>query len=131
MRGLFQPMNLRVVFPAIMFATAGGSFAFGIWQYVYARNVQASAAERMAYIMTTIERSDVSRADKKELYATIEGGLPAAPTLFGIDVSGSFASQDTNDHCTSDGQRAVCRALYDTGTDTATTVAICGLCQPK
>ena len=124
-------MNIRLAFPVTMFALAGVSFAFGIWQYVWARNTRTAAAERMAYIMASIERSDVSRADKQRLYATITSGLPAGPTVFGIDLSGSFASQGTNDHCTGDGQRAVCRALYDTGTDMTTTVAICGLCEPK
>ena len=123
-------MQLRAVFPVVMFITAGLSFSFGVWQYVYARSVQASATQRMAYMMTTIERSDVTRMKKDELYASIMGNLPAGPTLFGIDVSGSFASQGPQDTCTSDGQRSVCRALKSEQTDQATMTAICGTCNP-
>lgn len=121
----------RAIFPIIMFTMAGISFAFGIGQYVYARSVRTASAERMAYIMTSIERSDVGRANKQELYASIMTGLPKAPSLFGIDVSGSFASQGVDDHCTSDGQRTICKALSDQATDVSTMNAICGVCRPQ
>lgn len=124
-------MNPRSIFPGIMFVLAAMSFAFGIWQYVYAIAVQATAGARMAYIMTTIDHSSVASSKKQELYASIMDGLPKAPSKFGIDVSGSFASQGPVDACVSDGQRAVCRALISEKTNATTVSNICGVCNPK
>lgn len=125
-------MEKRIIFPAIMFVTAGASFAFGTWQYLYAQRVQTASAARTAYIIRTIDRSDLATAKKKQdLYVSIFRGLPPSATLFGIDVSGSFASQGTGDNCTSDGQRAVCRALKADAADGVTTANVCGACNPK
>ena len=101
----------RAIFPAIMFTLAGASFLFGGWQYFQARAVAASAQQRMAFIITTIEKSNVDRTTKQDLYASIMGNLPAAPGTFSLGFSGSFASQTAGDTCTSEGQRSVCRAL--------------------
>jgi hypothetical protein len=123
--------NTRIIFPTAMFVIAGISFAYGTWQFFFARQVQIASDARLAYIVTTIERSDASRQEKQELYATIMSGLPPAPLLLGIDVSGSFATQQPDDQCISDGQRAVCRALLREGTDQATYTPVCGLCNPQ
>jgi hypothetical protein len=123
-------MDKRLIFPVIMFALAGASFAYGTWQYIFAHQTQVASTRRMAYITTTIEKSNTSRAQKESLYASIMHNLPSGPTFLGIDLSGSFASQGPADTCTSDGQRAICQALKDTGTDPKTFSAICGLCHP-
>lgn len=124
-------MNKRAIFPTIMFTLAAASFIFGGWQYFQAKSVQTASQKRMAYIITTIEESPVSRLQKDQLYATIMGGLPAAPGIFSLDVSGSFASPAGGDSCTSDGQRSVCRALKAERVETATYSAVCGTCNPQ
>lgn len=124
-------MEKRLIFPVIMFVTAGVSFAFGIWQYASARLAQQSADRRMAYIMTTIARSELVPASKQRLYASIAGGLPAAPTVLGLDFSGSFASQESDDHCANDGQQTICRVLRTQGIDPETVRAVCGVCNPR
>jgi hypothetical protein len=124
-------MEKRAIFPAVMFLLSGASFLFGGWQYVQSRSVQAASQKRMAFIVTTIEKSDVTRAKKQELYASIMQGLPPAPGVFSLDFSGSFASVNTGDSCTSEGQRSVCRALKDENTDASTMTAVCGACNPK
>lgn len=124
-------MERRLIFPTLMFVLAGASFAFGIWQYIYASRVQASSAQRMAFIVKTIQSSNIAQANKKSLYASIFEGLPSAPSLFGIDFSGSFASQNVSDSCLNDGQRAICRALVKDDTDARTMTAVCGNCQPQ
>jgi len=124
-------MERRLIFPVIMFSMAGVSFAFGVWQYVYAQRVASNSAQRTAFIVQTIERSGVSANKKQEMYASIFRGLPKAPTLLGIDVSGSFASQGDQDQCDNEGQRSVCRALIEAGTTAAALTAICGQCNPK
>lgn len=124
-------MEKRAIFPLVMFLLAGVSFAFGAWQYFQSRSVASASEKRMAYIVTTIEKSSVPRAKKQELYASIMQGLPPVPGVLGLDFSGSFASVDTGDSCTSDGQRAVCRALKAEKTDSDTLAAVCGICNPK
>lgn len=124
-------MEKRAIFPLIMFLLAGASFAFGGWQYFYSRTVQSAAQKRMAFIVTTIEKSGESRVMKQELYASIMQGLPPVPAVLGLDFSGSFASVDTGDACTSDGQRAVCLALKEEKTESAVFTAVCGACNPK
>jgi hypothetical protein len=124
-------MEKRIIFPTVMFLAAGVSFAFGTWQYIYAQRVQASSAQRMAYVMTTIEDSDVSPTKKQELYASIAAGLPSAPSVFGIDVSGSFASQTEDDQCANEGIRSICRSLKAYSTNTSAISSICGICDPK
>jgi hypothetical protein len=124
-------MEKRAIFPAIMFTFAAASFLFGGWQYMQARSVAAAAQKRMAFIVTTIEQSPVSRVQKKELYASIMGGLPAAPGIFSLDVSGSFASPAGGDSCSGEGQRAVCRALKAEQSDAAIYSAVCGACNPQ
>lgn len=121
----------RAIFPVVMFLLAGASFLFGGWQYLQSRSVQAASQSRMAFIVTTIEKSDVSRVKKQELYASIMQGLPPAPGVFGLDFSGSFASVGMGDSCSNDGQRAVCRALKAENTDTAIYSAVCGACNPN
>lgn len=121
----------RAIFPAVMFFLAGASFLFGGWQYLQSRSVQVTSQKRIAFMITTIEKSDVPRTKKQELYATIMRGLPPAPGVFGLDFSGSFASIDAGDSCTGDGQRTVCRALKAENTDTATYSAVCGACNPN
>jgi hypothetical protein len=124
-------MQKRVIFPTIMFILAGASFLFGTWQYLQARSFRAAAQARMAYIVTTIEESDVSRLQKQRLYATIMGGLPATPGFFSLDVSGSFASPTDGDRCISDGQRSVCRALKNEHARIDVYEAVCGTCNPQ
>jgi hypothetical protein len=124
-------MEKRVIFPVAMFVLAGLSFTYGTWQFFYAQRVQASADARLAHVVTTIEGSNVSRQQKQQMYATIAAGLPSAPGLFGFDFSGSFASQQPDDHCANDGQRAVCRALKGQGTDAITYQAVCSTCNPQ
>ncbi len=124
-------MEKRAIFPAIMFILAGASFLFGGWQYLQSRAVQAASQKRMAFMITTIEKSDVTRVKKQELYAAIMQGLPLTPAMFGIDISGSFASVDTGDSCTSDGQRTICRALKTGQADATTMINVCGSCNPQ
>lgn len=123
-------MEKRAIFPVLMFVLAGLSFAYGTWQFLHAQAVQASADARLAHVMTSIEESGATRSQKQQMYASIMGDLPSAPGIFGFDFSGSFASQQPDDQCTSDGQRAVCRALEGQGTDQETAGAICGVCNP-
>ena len=120
----------RAIFPTLMFGIALVSFAYGTWQYFYARAVQASAEQRLAFVVTSIEQSGVAAYQKQQLYVSIMNGLPASPRVLGIDFSGSFASQNSTDSCTSEGQRSVCRALGAQSTDPATYSAICGMCKP-
>jgi len=124
-------MEKRAIFPAIMFTLAAASFLFGGWQYLQARSVAAAAQKRMAFIVTTIEQSPVSRLQKKELYASIMNGLPAAPGIFSLDVSGSFASPAGGDSCSSEGQRSVCRSLKAEKSDAVVYEAVCGVCSPQ
>ena len=123
-------MEKRIIFPALMFALAAASFLFGGWQYLSARSTQAGAQARMAYMITSIEKSSITNAKKQEIYASIMQGLPPVPGVFGIDFSGSFASTDAGDSCTSDGRRAVCRALEAERIDTTIVTAVCGACSP-
>lgn len=121
----------RAIFPAVMFTLAGVSFIFGGWQYLQSRSVQAASQKRMAFMITTIEKSDVTKQKKQELYATIMQGLPPAPAVLGLDFSGSFASVGTGDSCDSDGQRTVCRALKADNADAVTMMNVCGSCNPQ
>lgn len=123
-------INRRLIFPLIMFALAGLSFVYGTVQYAYARRVQVAADARMASMVSTIEGSGIARSQKQSLYAAIFRSLPAAPTFFSIDFSGSFASQDMDDQCINDGQRAICRALA-TNAEAGVRTAVCGRCNPK
>ncbi|HXV27244.1 MAG TPA: hypothetical protein VD862_04460 [Candidatus Paceibacterota bacterium] len=124
-------MNVRLAFPVTMFVLAGVSFGYGAWQHLAARSARAADASRLAYILQTIEHSDLSRAGKQDLYVSIASGLPSAPPVLGIDFSGSFAALPGGDSCVSDGQRALCRALITTGADDATRGAVCGGCSPE
>ncbi|HTP56848.1 MAG TPA: hypothetical protein VMJ72_01040 [Candidatus Paceibacterota bacterium] len=124
-------MDRRLVFPISMFVLAAVSFGYGIWQYVAAGKVQTAANARLAFVMSTIEHSRSSRAEKQELYAAVFQGLPKSPSMFGVDLSGSFAAPPGGDQCTSDGQRAVCHALHVSAADPGTIGGICGLCNPK
>jgi hypothetical protein len=121
----------RLIFPVIMFTMAGMSFTFGIWQYFYAQRVQASSAQRMAFMVKTIQQSAIASSQKQSMYATIFQKLPPAPALFRLDLSGSFASQGVDDQCPTDGQRAVCRALIASDTNQSILSAVCGLCNPR
>ncbi len=123
-------MEKRALFPAVMFLLAGASFLFSGWQYLQSRSVQAASQNRMAFMITTIEKSDITRTKKQELYASIMQGLPSAPGILGLDFSGSFASEDKGDSCSSEGQRVICRALQQKG-DSATMMAVCGKCIPQ
>lgn len=128
---LHADMEKRAIFPAIMFTLSAASFLFGGWQYVQSRSIAAAAQKRMAYIISTIEQSPVNRNQKQELYASIMNGLPAAPGIFSLDVSGSFASPVGGDACTNDGQRAVCRALTEERVASAIYTSVCGTCNPQ
>jgi hypothetical protein len=121
--------TLRIAFPVTMFALAVVSFAYGTWQYFALQSAEATEAGRLAYILETIEGSDLTRVRKQELYATLAAGLPAAQPVLGIDISGSYASEE--DGCDSDGQRTLCRALQAEGTDPATFSAVCDVCLPR
>lgn len=124
-------MDRRLIFPITMFVLAGISFAYGTYEYVVAQRAQSSSDARLAFIMSAIESSRSSRQEKTDLYAAIFQGLPKAPSVFGFDLSGSFAAPAGGDQCTSDGQRAVCGALIKTHEDPAMISRICGLCLPK
>lgn len=124
-------VNFRVIFPTTMFILAGLSFGYGTWQHFSARSVRAVDAQRLAFILETIEEANVSDARKQDLYVSIAAGLPSAPLVLGIDVSGSFASQDTSDQCVNDGQRVLCRALIGQQADPAVISAVCGQCNPQ
>ena len=124
-------MNPRAIFPTIMFVLAGTSFAYGVWQHFAARQVQAAADSRLAFVMQTIAHAPISTAQEQSLYAAIFTGLPKAPSLFGIDLSGSFAAPQSGDSCQSEGQRSVCRAMLSAGSDVQTFRAVCGQCNPR
>ena len=124
-------MNKRLIFPTLMFVLAGASFLFGGWQYLQSRSTQLASQKRMAFIITSIEKSSLAKAKKQELYATIMEGLPAAPAVFGIDFSGSFASVGVGDSCDSDGQRSICGTLKAEKTDAILMTAVCGTCNPN
>ena len=124
-------MDRRLIFPVTMFVIAAISFTYGIYQYVVARRVQTSSDARLAFVMASIEGSRSSRQEKQDLYDTIFLGLPKAPSVLGIDLSGSFAAPPGGDKCVNDGQRAICSALKKTSTDAATISRICGVCEPK
>ncbi len=124
-------MNPRIIFPVFMFTLAGASFAYGIWEHFAAQQIQTAADQRLAFIVGSIARAPVAATQKQSLYATIFSGLPEAPSLLGIDLSGSFATQQTSDGCANDGQRAVCRAMRTTGSDQQTITAVCGRCRPQ
>jgi len=130
---MFRPMTMeqRAIFPTVMFILAAASFAVGGWQCYQARQVAAGAQRQMAYIVTTIEKSPVSRVQKQQLYASIMGGLPASPGILSLDFSGSFAAPAGGDACTSEGQRTVCSALKSQNTEAAVYLAVCGSCNPQ
>ena len=117
-------MNPRAIFPLTMFVLAAISFVFG------GRAVASASQQRMAFIVTTIQKNTgIAAAKKKELYASIMQGLPSSPGIFSLDFSGSFASQG-GDSCTSDGQRAICTALK-ANSDAGTFASVCGTCNPQ
>lgn len=124
-------MNPRIIFPTFMFVLAGASFAYGTWQWLYSRQVQTASDARVAHIMEQVDRLAVSDTTKQDLYAAVFQGYPAAPKLFGIDFSGSFASQQAYDACENDGQRSVCRSLKSASADSGTYAEVCGACSPK
>lgn len=124
-------MNPRIIFPTFMFVLAGVSFAYGTWQWLYARQVQTASDARVAHIMEQVDQLAVAKKTKQDLYAAVFSGYPAAPSLFGIDFSGSFASQQAGDSCANDGQRSVCRALKAADAPVATFGQVCGACNPK
>ena len=124
-------MDKRQIFPTVMFVLAGASFLFGMLQYFQASAILVASQKRMAFIMTTIEKSSVAQYDKKQLYASIADNLPVSPGLFSIDFSGSFASPVGEDSCRNDGQRAICRALIEQHTDASVMAGVCGLCSPR
>lgn len=133
MRTVFHAliMEKRLLFPVVMFLFAGASFAFGGWQYLQARATRQASQQRMAFMLTAIENSAVGRMQKQQLYASIMAGLPAAPSVLGIDFSGSFASPTGGDTCINDGQRAVCRALRAEHAGADVLDAVCGSCDPR
>jgi hypothetical protein len=124
-------INVRLAFPLTMFVLAGVSFGYGAWQHLAARSARAADESRLAFILQTIEQSDLSRTGKQDLYASIASGLPDAPPVLGLDFSGSFAAPTGGDQCVNDGQRTLCRALRERGTDEATNAAVCGDCNPR
>jgi hypothetical protein len=124
-------VNIRFAFPVTMFILAAVSFSYGAYQHFSARAFRATDSERLAFILETIEASNVSVPQKQQLYSAIATDLPAARPVLGLDFSGSFAAPDTTDQCSSDGQRTLCRALYDQNADVNTMQAVCGACNPK
>ena len=128
---LLMPMQRRLIFPLVMFALAALSFGYGTWQWLTARAVLASADARIAHTLQTVEdQASWSDRQKQAFYLALFKEYPPAPTLFGIDLSGSFASEQQDDRCVNDGQRAVCRSLAASGTAPETMSAICGTCNP-
>ena len=126
-----MPLQRRIIFPLAMFALAALSFGYGTWQWLTARAVQASADERIAHTLQTVEeQASWSDRQKQAFYLALFEDYPPSPTLFGIDLSGSFASEQPDDRCVNDGQRSVCRALAASVTDAETMSSICGACNP-
>jgi hypothetical protein len=122
-------MQFRAIFPIAMFVLAIVSFAYGVWQQLTVRALRASADERVAVLVETVEQSVLARSQKQVLYTSMFSAMPAAPAVLGIDVSGLFASQDV-DGCTQEGQRSLCASLVRSGTVETTLWAICGECAP-
>ena len=123
-------MQKRLIFPLTMFVLAGLSFAYGTWQWLSARAVQASADARVAYIMGTVQTHPWSEYQKQAFYVALFQDYPGSPKVLGIDVSGSFASERANDRCVNAGQRAVCRSLRTASASAETIAAVCGACNP-
>lgn len=123
--------SLRIAFPVTMFILAAVSFGYGTWQYFALQSARATDASRLAFILETIESSELARARKQQLYASIAADLPKAFPVLGIDVSGSYASEGVDDGCSSDGQRTLCRALEGEEASQATLQAVCGSCHPE
>jgi hypothetical protein len=124
-------MQARLIFPLLMFALAGVSFAYGTWQFLTARAVQASANERIAHVLQTVQdQTTLSERQKQTIYVSLFEDYPPGPTFLGIDVSGIFAAEDPEDQCSNNGQRAVCRTLYAANADVRTIQAVCGACSP-
>lgn len=120
----------RAIAPVLLFIVAGASFTYGIWQYLATQRLQAAADQRVAHIVNAVESSGISRGQKDVVYRSVFQNWPAMPNGFGIEVSGLFASQQTDDACTSEGQRSVCRALINGGTSAAVKASVCGACDP-
>lgn len=115
-----------------MFLLAGISFAYGTWQWLYARQVQVASDARVAHILEQVDKFTTAKSvNSNPLYTAIFDGYPSAPSLFGIDFSGSFASKQSDDACVNQGQRSVCRALKSAETDPAMITDVCGLCNPR
>jgi hypothetical protein len=124
-------INRRLIFPITMFALAALSFGYGTWQWLTARAVQASADRRVASILGTVEGMTAwSDRQKQAFYLALFENYPAAPSVLGIELSGIFAADGTDDQCANDGQRAVCRSLRSAGADAATVSSVCGACVP-
>lgn len=123
-------MSARVVFPIMMFVLAVLAFGYGLWEHVWAGNVQDAADQRVSFMIDTIEQSNATRAEKDTMYFSIASGLPSAPLVWDIGLSGSHASQNPGDLCLSESQRLVCRALASSSAPTSTINAVCGACRP-
>ena len=126
-----MPIQRRLIFPLAMFILAGASFAYGTWQWMTARAVQASADQRIAHVLDSVEgNTSWSDRQKQAFYIALFKDYPAGPTIFGIDLSGSFAAEPA-DQCVNDGQRTVSRSLYEAGADSKTLMSVCGACNPS
>ena len=109
-------MNWRAVVPILSFVVAGLSFVFGSYQYLQARGFEAYARKQLAFVTSTIQDTQLTSSQKKNLMATIFEGLPLAPTKLALIFSGSRASQETGTlpaGCENQGQWQVCQALRD------------------
>ena len=113
-----------------MFVLAGLSFAYGTWQWISARAIQASADARVAYVLESVQgNGSWTDRQKQAFYIALFKDYPAGPTILGIDLSGSFAAEP-EDQCVNNGQRMVCRSLVASATNEETLMAVCGSCNP-
>jgi len=121
-------MNLRIVFPVMMFVLAAISFSYGIWQHLSASSIRTASDQRVAHILEQVDGLAVPAKAKQDLYAAIFRNYPQAPGFLGIDFSGSFAAPTGGDGCVNDGQRMVCTAMRSGGADERTVLSVCGTC---
>lgn len=126
-----MPIQPRLIFPLTMFILAGVSFAYGTWQWLSARAIQASADARIAHVLTSVQdNGSWSDRQKQAFYIALFKDYPPGPAVLGIELSGLFAAEP-EDQCVNDGQRSVCRALRSATADAQTMMAVCGACNPS
>src|SRR4030042_1527112 len=126
-----MPIQRRLIFPLAMFILAGASFAYGTWQWMTARAVQASADQRIAHVLDSVEgNTSWSDRQKQAFYIALFKDYPAGPPLFGMDLSGSFAAEPA-DQCVKDGQRTGWRSVAEAGAGSKPLMSVGGAGNPS